>query len=195
MKHPAQMTPEQRDAYRQSFAGSIAQRRDMANGLVLFVKPMIDGQVVAMGFAGKAIKPAWHYRFRNDARMEAHAAEWAAGIQRSDEAKAARKAQAAAPHTLQVGDVLHSQWGYEQTNNDYFQVTALVGKRMVEIRQIGNDYRETGFLSGKSKPKPGHFIGEPMRKVVNGHNRVRIESFATAGKCDPNRETYESHYA
>lgn len=190
MKHPAQMTPQQRQEYRALFAGPNREIREVEGGEIYIA----TDRTAAMAFAGKAIKPAWNYSFRSVEHMQKHIDEWAAGLKSHAAYVAERKAEAAAPHSLKVGDVLHSSWGYDQTNNDYFQVTALVGKRMVEIRQIANDYRETGFLCGKSKPVPGKFIGEPMRKLVN-HNRVRIESFATAGKIDANHETYESHYA
>lgn len=43
---------------------------------------------------------------------------------------------------VKVGDVFHMSWGYEQTNNDFFQVVALAGEssvRVVEVypKQIG----------------------------------------------------------
>jgi hypothetical protein len=197
-KHPSQMTAQERADYRAMRAGPNRLIREPAPGLVVFCsdQPRIDGQCTAMAFAGKAIKPAWNYRFRTDAQRDAHIAQWAAGHQVQAERMAERAAARKAPHTLKVGDVLHSQWGYEQTNNDYYQVTALIGARMVEIREIGNDYRERGgfaAMAGTSRPMPGKFIGEPMRKVVNQYG-VKVDGH-NARPIDPNKETYESHYA
>lgn len=39
-------------------------------------------------------------------------------------------------HTLKVGDILYSSWGYDQTNISWYQVTQLVGKQSVKIRKI-----------------------------------------------------------
>lgn len=37
---------------------------------------------------------------------------------------------------VKVGDIFHLSWGYDQTNNDFFQVVALVGKESVRVREI-----------------------------------------------------------
>ena len=39
-------------------------------------------------------------------------------------------------HSLRVGDILYSSWGYEQTNNTFFRVEKLVGKTMVALREV-----------------------------------------------------------
>ena len=37
---------------------------------------------------------------------------------------------------VKVGDLFHASWGYDQTNNDFFQVIALVGESSVRVRQV-----------------------------------------------------------
>ena len=37
---------------------------------------------------------------------------------------------------VKVGDFFHMSWGYEQTNNDFFQVIELVGTSSVRIREV-----------------------------------------------------------
>ena len=118
-----------------------------------------------MAFHGKAIKPAWNYSFRSDAAMNEHIQGWVDGQMAHAKHMAERKAAASAPHDLKVGDVLHSQWGYEQTNNDYFQVTALIGAHMVEIRKIGNNYQERGGLraNGRDEQADGRATSSASR--------------------------------
>jgi hypothetical protein len=142
----------------------------------------------AVGFVGKADRPAFNFSFRSaDVR-----ARWVAGwFVRMDDAAAhraklaaERKAKLAAPHGLKVGDVLYTSWGYDQTNIDYYQVVELVGKRSVVIREISCEVVETGYMQGKSVPAVGVFKGEPMLKKVSEHDTVRIASYASASKLD-----------
>lgn len=37
---------------------------------------------------------------------------------------------------VKVGDLFHASWGYDQTNNDFFQVVALVGETSVRVREV-----------------------------------------------------------
>lgn len=37
---------------------------------------------------------------------------------------------------VKVGDLFYSSWGYEQTNVDFFQVVALVGKKSVRVKEV-----------------------------------------------------------
>ena len=61
-------------------------------------------------------------------------------------------------HTLKVGDILKSSWGYDQTNIDYFQVVKLIGKTMVGLRAINGEMVEsTSWASGKVRPVKDSF--------------------------------------
>lgn len=71
------------------------------------------------------------------AQIERHnlrAKERAAKLAAERAAKNAKTAEAAA--TVKVGDVFSMSWGYDQTNVDFFQVVAKVGKTSVRIRQV-----------------------------------------------------------
>jgi hypothetical protein len=110
-------------------------------GLVVGVMPAnSDGKCSAIGYFGNAQNPSFNYLFRSAERMEAYIAEQVASgcasIEFKNKLKAERKAKLAEPNPLQVGDVLLCSWGYDQTNADYFQVKALIGKRSVKIQKI-----------------------------------------------------------
>ena len=49
---------------------------------------------------------------------------------------AKKKAVQGAMAGIKVGDLFAASWGYDQTNVDFFQVVALVGKNSVRVRQV-----------------------------------------------------------
>lgn len=74
-------------------------------------------------------------------------------------------------HPLIVGSILTASWGYEQTNVDFYEVTALNGSTMVTLRQLETerDYSGTA-MRGTAMPKPGQYRADrkPMRRKVTG---------------------------
>jgi len=82
------------------------------------------------------------------ARFEAYNAQTLELFKKREERmaarRAARKAERAAAKeankdliaSVKVGDVFSMSWGYDQTNVDFFQVIAKVGKESVRVRQV-----------------------------------------------------------
>lgn len=161
------------------------------SGAVVYMFPSKwGGKPAAVGYYGKAVKPAFNYSFKDDARRAKWVSEWLQGQDAAVKAKAARveakKAALAKPHGLKVGDVLRSSWGYDQTNIDYYEVIELVGKRGVKICEIGCESVETGFMQGNSVPAKGAFIGQPMLKKVGERDEVKVRDFGVwAYKMEP----------
>jgi hypothetical protein len=182
-------------AYRLSYVPRTVQAQKITAKLgeaVAWVWSEANGTPYAVVFLGKSQHPysgaSGHgsvHRFKSaDSRRAwiAKAFETAAYIvTRKATRRAEVAAQRAAGHKLTVGAILRSSWGYDQTNVDYYQVTALVGSTMVEVREIGCQSEETGWLSGKCVPAPGSFIGEPARYRVSPQgDSIRIASYASA---------------
>lgn len=136
-------------------------------------------QPCAIAYKGRAKKPAFNYRYSTEERRAQAVADWMKTVQETK--KTRRKAEA---RTLEVGDVLRSSWGYEQTNIDYYLVTKLIGKTMVEIVEIGKTREGTEYLQGVCIPDKKHIIGETMRKIAQGDG-VNISSFQWAKKIEP----------
>tara|TARA_R110000772_G_scaffold42318_2_gene98335 strand:- start:1703 stop:2362 length:660 start_codon:yes stop_codon:yes gene_type:complete len=88
------------------------------------------------------------------------------------EASASRKAQV---RGLEVGDMLSAVWGYDQTNYNYYQVTKLVGNKMVEVREVAQMIESTEYMQGNCVPVSGDYIGEPKKRVAN-NGGVKINS-------------------
>lgn len=154
--------------------------------VVLFLFTSRRGDPCVFGFIGKSGKPAAHYRFGNEAKRHAWVERFLADQAVAHAAHEARKSKQRQDNVrkLAVGDVLRSSWGYDQTNVDYYEVVALVGKAYVDIRKIAAESLGTNHDQGVCIPCPGNYLGEPMRKLAQG-DRVRIYSFASAYKVTP----------
>lgn len=123
---------------------------------------------------------------------------------------------------VKVGDIFSASWGYEQTNNDFFQVIALVGEKSVRVREVNPPivrrdpvsgmaedrvYKITGeilppsphsvFIKDQEKGdlkriKPGYFQDEEEAK---NNCYFDIGSYASAYKCNGEiKKVYESWY-
>jgi hypothetical protein len=58
-----------------------------------------------------------------------------------------------------VGDVVYTQWGHNQTNVDFFQITQIKAKSVI-VRQIAENSSDRGGPSGGRKaPRRYEFIG------------------------------------
>ncbi|MDE2344392.1 MAG: hypothetical protein KGL63_13575 [Betaproteobacteria bacterium] len=155
---------------------------DKNSDAVAYLFDNTKGKPAAMMFYGKQAKPVWHFWFDNATRREGAIKAGFEKRQAATERKAALRAEDKAKTSgLVVGDILVSSWGYDQTNIDYYQVTAIHGKNSVTIRPIAAASKDTGYMTGESVPQSGAFIGEPMRKMARD-GRVRITSFSSARK-------------
>lgn len=147
------------------------------------------GALAVIAYSGKRGRHDAHYTMRSREEALQWAGKYLGKLQASAQHKATRHAEKAAKraagHQLKAGDVLCCSWGYDQTNIDYYEVTRLIGARMVEIRAIGAESVESGNMTGECVPRPGHYIGEPMRKAVcDDGQSVRIASYAWAHKIE-----------
>jgi len=148
--------------------------------------------VIAMCFAGKAVKPTWHYRFKDITRRNANIEQTLASLIARQENKLKRKEEkkaACASHDVKAGDVFKCSWGYDQTNVDFYQVVSVSGQ-MATIQAIAQDSEETAFMQGECVPKLDQFIGEPKRVRIQKWNMdsepyFKIYSFANAYRMKP----------
>ena len=129
-----------------------------------------DGKPAAIAYQGKSNKNTWHYRFLTAEQQTRRIDQFFNDVAEREDMKNARKAFT---HGYKVGDILYSSWGYDQTNIEFYQVTATTTKT-ITFREIGQirsgktpmgDSWETlpnvGKFSTDSKPytrtvKPGY---------------------------------------
>jgi hypothetical protein len=150
---------------------------------VVYVYENSRGLPAAIAYKGKAYKPVWHYSFRDPEQMMVKIDAFFAAAKAWEESKAKRrKERLEYQHTLQVGDVLYSSWGYDQTNINFYQVTRLVGKKMVELMEIaGHSGGEDSFMSAETEPVKDSFITswrtpKPIVRKVKEGNAVWIDN-------------------
>ena len=159
-----------------------------ASDAVAFAYWTGKGRPAAVAFHGKAAKPDWHHVFPSEAARERAVGQHFEGRRLAAARKAERRAEAAKPHTLEVGHVLVASWGYDQTNVNFYQVTRIVRSRMVEVRAIAQADASNGrepWATGKVMPALDHFTGEPLRRLVDGKRQtVRIDDCRTARVWD-----------
>lgn len=169
---------------------------------VAYVYEGPTGILYALGFHGKAQRPDWHFRFKTEQRREQRVREHFEGVAANEGRKAQRKAEEKAKrakgHGWEPGLILMCSWGYEQTNVDFYEVTALVGSTMVEVEQIGTQQATDSTdgqhaMSDKAVPNPDHRMGRKGRyRVTDGS--IRLSGYAYAHPWD-GKAVYRSWYA
>lgn len=169
-------------------AGAAKVANKSGSAVAYLFTSKFSGKLCAIGYRGKAKNAAFNYSFRSAENRATYVTDFLAKAEASAKqvaaSKAQKKADMAKPTTLRAGDVLNCVWGYDQTNVEYFEVTKLIGPRMVEIRQIASQSQQDGDMQGTCVPAKGKYISEPMRKKVTLSEGVRIYSFASAYKVE-----------
>lgn len=146
-----------------------------------------DGRPYGIAFQGRGRKPLWHYRFTSESSRDREIKDTIDARKEHMRAREERaKARREFEHGLNVGDILYSSWGYDQTNVDFYEVTELRGK-MVVIREVASKTVKSTPPQDYVVPVPGRYIGKPMKKrpqVSGGRPYVKITSFAHAYPWD-----------
>lgn len=132
------------------------------------------GEPALVAFAGKSQKPVMRFRFSSEEARAKRMLSFFDGQQKRLEQKKERAANRKnAARGLEIGDVVYTSWGYDQTNTEFFQVTDLIGKRMVELREIASSYEATGYMQGNREAVKDEFIGDPIkRQARNGAVKI-----------------------
>lgn len=134
------------------------------------------GKAVGVFYVGRSLK-ANSYYFQSEEKRKAYTDSFISDC----EVKKLRKKRAGVARKLEIGDVLYSSWGFEQTNFNFYLVLDLVGKESVKIVEIAGIKKEDNILmTGIVIPNIEVIKGEPMVKRVKDGDQVRIESFMSA---------------
>ena len=94
---------------------------------------------------------------------------------------------------VKVGDIFNCSWGYDQTNEDFFQVVALVGKESVRVREVNlvlASERATSSMSADRTYKLTNDILPPSSYSVfiddqEKGDLKRVKSYASDGVSNP----------
>jgi len=195
--NPASLSHEERMQLRAAQLCSACKNVDpevLQDGSAIYISDQSDRFYLQI-FGGKSLRmvPKICGYYRNQTDRDAAAARFKQSREWHHARQMQRRQAERQPHTLKTGDVLYSDWGYEQTNIDFYEVVAVSGT-IVTIRQIAATIKPTEFMQGETMPRPGQFIGEPLRRKADASNRVRITSFASASPWD-GKPQYTTWYA
>ena len=125
----------------------------------------------AMFFKGRAQKPTWRYRFRNEAKRETRIRETIESLTEHERLKVERRKARNNPGNLPfIGAILNTCWGYDQTNREFFQVVGHKGKTTLILREIAQATHYTQDMAGNTAPINDDFIGKPIERRWNGHS-------------------------
>jgi hypothetical protein len=91
----------------------------------------------ALRFRWHSVKKVW-YGYTDEATARAAIEGKATEAKKPEVKKAAPKAKTETvnKYGVKVGDIFRATWGWEQTNNNFFQVVALCGESSVRVREV-----------------------------------------------------------
>lgn len=116
-------------------------------------------------------------------------------IEENTAKKESKTAAKANKFGVKVGDIFRMTWGYDQTNNDFFQVIELAGANSVRVRECYPTMIESKAVSGMSEdrifaiPKNGEICKYPESSIFIKDQQKgdlkRLQSWASDKKSDP----------
>lgn len=137
------------------------------------------GKFYAVCFIGSAGRPAWHYSFKKLASRDGYISRQIESLKSSAKYKAERKASASQPCKIEVGSILVTSWGYDQTNREFFKVIDKKGKQTLIVQEVEQISANTGnepAMTGKSLPGEAFTKNsKPYTIRVSHGNHVKIE--------------------
>lgn len=101
--------------------------------------------------------------------------------------------------TVKVGDIFHFSWGYEQTNNDFYEVTKVKGYYITIQALAQKSSTKEGYssMSDFREPIPGKYLDKkPLTKKVQfsgGKPYITMASYGWCSKWD-GKPAYNSWY-
>jgi len=183
---------------------SKAERRETINGLEIIRRAWTNGRpwitiLNANRKPGTLIpKPILNLTFQTWERAEERIREeLAARAAREEQKKKRAEERLAYAHDYKPGDILHTSWGYDQTNIEFFQVVAVPSSKSITVREIAQRHTDkpTGNdMAAFTMPVPGDFIGAAVTKRVSPSGSIKFASYRYAWRWD-GRERYCSWYA
>ncbi|MEO4090734.1 hypothetical protein ABH307_00415 [Acinetobacter pittii] len=80
---------------------------------------------------------------------------------------------------IEVGTILYTSWGYEQTNVEFYQVIEVKGSK-VKLKELKQMSVAKHYMSEDVAPKPNEFLDDEVleRRILNGHIKISGSIYA-----------------
>lgn len=129
----------------------------------------LDG-LKKLGFRWHRQKKIW-YAKQTPERLElaqiiTNGETYAGQIRREEPKKEMEKTNI---YGVKVGDIFSASWGYEQTNNNFFQVIALSGKQSVRVREVYPEIIDCDPVSGMAEDRVYKITNELLPYSEKSH--------------------------
>lgn len=142
------------------------------------------------------------YKFKTEDRRDEYVLEYCNNKLKSIKDKEIYKAEqkelkAKQKALVEVGDVFNYSWGWEQTNQNFYQVISKPTPSTIIIKEISYDSIETtSWASEYVKPVKDSFINDREEKVtLSGDSFKRSCGYANKVEDLETRKFYRSWYA
>ena len=131
-------------------------------------------------FGKRDKKSSYHYSFNNESQRDEFILQRKKSADNDAErAEISLKKGIEQAEKMTVGTILYSDWGYEQTNIDFYVIVDRVGIT-VTLQQIGGVRKYSSDMSGTVTPDIDKKIGEPFKKRINKYGCISLESYSSA---------------
>ena len=145
-------------------------------------------------FCKRDKKPSYHYSFNNELQRDEFILQRKKSADNDAErAEIMNKKAIEETEKMTVGTILYSDWGYEQTNIDFYVIVERSGVS-VTLQEIGGIRKYSSDMSGTVTPDIDKKIGEPFKKRINKYGCISLESYSRAYIYD-GEPKYFSTYA
>jgi len=198
MKTATQKTPTKRELTLSKFVDLIktnnGTQEDFLNHII-FLYTNNNKPVLAI-FGPRGHRPETHFNFKNEAQRANYLADQKTSIQRRhDQDEARMKQYTEEKKGFEVGKILRSSWGCEQTNIDYYLIIERKND-FVTLQEIGENRQTDPRYGdrGTTTPDTNKKVGEPFKKKVSKFASIELASYKF-GRLWDEKPDYWSSYA
>jgi len=159
----------------------------------------------------KATKPYIHYYYRSveqrDAAIQRAVEDFNSHLKTVEERKVSRRGTDEDLEKVNVGDIFHDSWGYEQTNIDFYCIIKRSGDWVTIMPMGKKETTAQGYsMTNDVVPTIINWSAKPIRKKIYKSRETwrhgqelgfRFGNYSGAGWCSlwDGKPARESHYA
>ena len=144
-------------------------------------------------FCKRDKKPSYHYSFNNELQRDQFILQRKKSADNEAErSEIMNKKAIEETEKMTVGTILYSDWGYEQTNIDFYVIVDRVGIT-ITLQQIGGIRKYSSDMSGTVTPNIDLKIGEPFKKRINKYGSISLTSYSGAYLYDGKPKCFSTY--
>lgn len=152
---------------------------------IVYLDDLGHGYYMACGFSGRKAKPDFHFKFDGEEARQKYINNWLDRLRHVKADKEARRqAKKEFKTSLNVGDILYTSWGYDQTNVEFYQVVDVTASgKSIKVREIAaesSDPVSHGMADHVLAIADEFISDEVLTRRVSVHDSISIKNSITA---------------